>query len=270
MRTFVRECTLRPCIGRQRPRCDARKTRHLYGRHEPPWENFIVYDDATAGPAPHHHHGARIVGRGPASLARRAKKLAEQGYTAFMAKARTVTPRPPTIPEDAGALATSVMKAPPKVKSTASRPLNSNSPSVPGSNPRKDPRAVGYCFGGAVVLNMARDRRQPRGGCGLSRLARPQRPGKSGRDRQGKGPHPQRRGRSLQEAGCPTMRLKKDFDAAKANYRIIEYPGAVRAFTDPEATALGEKFNLPRLTATPRSARRSEGRADKFFAAFPP
>ena len=39
--------------------------------------------------------------------------------------------------------------------------------------------------------------------------------------------------------------LKKDFDAAKADYRIIEYPGAVHAFTNPEATALGEKFKLP-------------------------
>lgn len=39
--------------------------------------------------------------------------------------------------------------------------------------------------------------------------------------------------------------LKKDFDAAKADYRIIEYPGAVHAFTNPEATELGKKFNLP-------------------------
>ena len=39
--------------------------------------------------------------------------------------------------------------------------------------------------------------------------------------------------------------LKKDFDAAKADYRIIKYPGAVHAFTNPEATELGKKFNLP-------------------------
>ena len=39
--------------------------------------------------------------------------------------------------------------------------------------------------------------------------------------------------------------LKKDLDAAKADYRIIEYPGAVHAFTNPEATAIGQKFNLP-------------------------
>ena len=39
--------------------------------------------------------------------------------------------------------------------------------------------------------------------------------------------------------------LKKDFDAAKVDYRIIEYPGAVHAFTNPEAAELGKKFNLP-------------------------
>ena len=29
--------------------------------------------------------------------------------------------------------------------------------------------------------------------------------------------------------------LKKDFDAAKADHRVIEYPGAVHAFTNPQA-----------------------------------
>ena len=39
--------------------------------------------------------------------------------------------------------------------------------------------------------------------------------------------------------------LRKDFDAANAEYRVIEYPGAVHAFTNPEATELGQKFNIP-------------------------
>src|SRR5204862_337755 len=30
--------------------------------------------------------------------------------------------------------------------------------------------------------------------------------------------------------------LKKDMEAAKADYRVVEYPGAVHAFTNPEAT----------------------------------
>jgi dienelactone hydrolase len=39
--------------------------------------------------------------------------------------------------------------------------------------------------------------------------------------------------------------LKKDFDAATVDYRVIQYPGAVHALTNPEATELGNKFNLP-------------------------
>jgi dienelactone hydrolase len=60
--------------------------------------------------------------------------------------------------------------------------------------------------------------------------------------------------------------LKKDFDAAKADYRIIEYPGAVHAFTNPEATELGKKFNLP-LRYDAKVDQEAEAEAAKFFAA---
>jgi dienelactone hydrolase len=46
---------------------------------------------------------------------------------------------------------------------------------------------------------------------------------------------------------------------------VIEYPGAVHAFTNPEATALGKKFNLP-LAYTPKANKEVEGRSDKLFA----
>src|SRR5207249_1087975 len=39
--------------------------------------------------------------------------------------------------------------------------------------------------------------------------------------------------------------LKKDMQAAKADFRFVSLPGAVHAFTNPEATAAGKKFNLP-------------------------
>src|SRR5204862_6221338 len=60
--------------------------------------------------------------------------------------------------------------------------------------------------------------------------------------------------------------LKKDFDAAKADYRIIEYPGAVHAFTNPEATEAGKKFNLP-LAYNAEVDKQSKAEADKFFKA---
>ena len=60
--------------------------------------------------------------------------------------------------------------------------------------------------------------------------------------------------------------FKKDLDTAKADYRIIEYPGAVHAFTNPEATELGEKFNLP-LRYDAQVDREAKAEALKFFAA---
>jgi dienelactone hydrolase len=60
--------------------------------------------------------------------------------------------------------------------------------------------------------------------------------------------------------------LKKDFDAAKADYKIIEYPGAVHAFTNPEATELGKKFNLP-LRYDAKVDLEAKAEAAKFFAA---
>ena len=56
------------------------------------------------------------------------------------------------------------------------------------------------------------------------------------------------------------------YNAAKAEYRVIEYPGAVHAFTNPEATALGKKFNLP-LRYDAKVNKEAEGEASKFFTA---
>ena len=59
--------------------------------------------------------------------------------------------------------------------------------------------------------------------------------------------------------------LKADMDAARADYRVIEYSGAVHAFTNPEATALGKKFNLP-LRYDAKVNKEAEGEASRFFA----
>ena len=61
-------------------------------------------------------------------------------------------------------------------------------------------------------------------------------------------------------------RIKKDLDAAKADYRVIEYPGAVHAFTNPEATELGQKFNLP-LRYDAQVDHEAKTEASKFLAA---
>jgi dienelactone hydrolase len=39
--------------------------------------------------------------------------------------------------------------------------------------------------------------------------------------------------------------FKKEMAAARVNTQIFSYPGATHAFTNPEATELGKKHNLP-------------------------
>ena len=46
----------------------------------------------------------------------------------------------------------------------------------------------------------------------------------------------------------------------------MEYPGAVHAFTNPDATELGQKFNLP-LRYDAKVDREAKDEALKFFAA---
>ncbi len=224
-------------------------------------KGFVVYDDAVKtkqpgiimihewwGITPHMHNEA--------------KKFAQQGYTAFIADmygdAKTADN-----PKDAGALSSSVMKDPKAMESrfNAARAELAKQPSV---NPQHI-GAVGYCFGGAVVLNMAR------AGADLDAVAGfhaslglntpPPAPGTV-----------KAKVLILNGADDPFVKkeqyeaLKKDFDAAKADYRIVTYPGAVHAFTNPEATALGEKFNLP-LRYDAKADQESKAEAAKLFAA---
>ena len=41
------------------------------------------------------------------------------------------------------------------------------------------------------------------------------------------------------------VNFAREMKAAAVTDRSIDYPGAKHAFTNPEATALGKKFNLP-------------------------
>jgi dienelactone hydrolase len=191
-----------------------------------------------------------------------AQKFAKEGYTAFIADmygdAKTADN-----PKDAGALSGSVMKNPAVMESRfkAARDQLAKQPTV-------DPQriaAVGYCFGGAVVLNEARAGADLAGVVGFHATLGLNTPA----------PAPgtvKAKILILNGADDPFVKreqyeaLKKDFDAAKADYRIIEYPGAVHAFTNPEATELGKKFNLP-LRYNAEVDREAETEAAKFLAA---
>jgi dienelactone hydrolase len=224
-------------------------------------KGFVVYDDAVQGKRPgmvmvHEWWGITQ------HIHNEAQKFAQQGYTAFVADmygdARTADN-----PKDAGALSGSVMKDPKVMEArfNAARTKLAQHATV-------DPAhigAVGYCFGGTVVLNMAR------AGADLAAVAGFH--ASLGLNTPAPAPGTVKaKILILNGADDPLVKreqydtLKKDLDAAKADYRIMEYPGAVHAFTNPEATELGQKFNLP-LHYNAKVDREAKDEALKFFAA---
>src|SRR5205814_4244844 len=165
-------------------------------------------------------------------------------------------------PKDAGALSGSVMNNPTVMESrfNAARGQLAKQASV---NPQWI-GAVGYCFGGAVVLNMARAGADLAGVAGFHASLGLNTPA----------PAPgtvKAKILVLNGADDPFVKkeqyaaFKSDLDAAKADYKVIEYPGTVHAFTNPEATALGQKFNLP-LRYDAKGNEQAKAEASKLFA----
>src|SRR5215475_6340636 len=231
-----------------------------YSDGEATMKGFVVYDDATTAKRPGIIMVHEWWGITP-HMHTEAKKFAQQGYTAFIADmfgdAKTADN-----PKDAGALSGGVMKDPAAMESRfkAAQAELAKQPTV---NPAKL-GAVGYCFGGAVVLNMARSGDDLKAVAGFHASLGLNTPA----------PAPgavKAKVLILNGADDPFVKreqydaLKKDFDAAKADYRIIEYPGAVHAFTNPEATELGKKFNLP-LRYDAKADEEAKAEAAKLFA----
>ena len=71
-----------------------------------------------------------------------------------------------------------------------------------------------------------------------------QHPRPGARRREGEDPGPERRRRSLRQARA-IRRAQEGSRCGEGGVSDRRIPGAVHAFTNPEATALGQKFNLP-------------------------
>ena len=224
-------------------------------------KGFIVYDDASKAKRPgivvvHEWWGITRHVRDEA------RKFAGQGYTAFVADmygdAKTADN-----PKDAGALSGSVRKNPAAMQSrfNAAKDTLSKHATVDASKIG----AVGFCFGGSVVLDMARAGSDLKGvaafHAGLGAAVSPAEAGKV-----------KSRVLVLNGEADPFIKpdsieaFKKEMAAAKVDYRYISYPGAVHAFTNPEATEKGKQFNLP-LAYDADADRQSKAEASKFFSA---
>jgi dienelactone hydrolase len=222
-------------------------------------KGFVVYDNAKKGKRPgivvvHEWWGITKHTRAEA------QRFARQGYTVFVADmygdAKTADN-----PTDAGALMKSVMGDAALVQSrfAAAREQLARHATVDA----KKIGASGYCMGGAVVLSAAR------AGVDLSAVAafHPS----LGGYRTGPGPV-RAKVLVLNGADDPFNKpeqidaLKKDMAAAKVDLIFINYPGAVHAFTNPEATEKGKQYKIP-LAYNAKVDKESKAEADKFFQA---
>lgn len=222
-------------------------------------KGFVVYDDAVKGKRPgivvvHEWWGITKHTRAEA------RRFAQSGYTAFVADmygdAKTADN-----PTDAGALMKSVMGNAAAVQSrfNAAREQLAKHASVDA----KRIGASGYCMGGAVVLSAAR------AGADLAGVAafHPS----LGGYRTGPGPV-KAKVLVLNGADDPFNKpeqidgFKKDLEAAKVDLIFINYPGAVHAFTNPEATEKGQQYKIP-LAYNAEADKQSKAEAAKFFNA---
>ena len=170
----------------------------------------------------------------------RARMLAKLGYTA-LAVDMYGDGKQADHPEDAGKFSGEVMKniASAEARFRAAMDLVKKHPSVDHTKIA----AIGYCFGGGVVLHMARI------GTDLDAVV-------SFHGSLGSMHTPEPGSVKAEILAChgaddPFVKpetitaFKKELDEAKATYSFIAYDGAVHSFTNPGSDAFGKKFNLP-------------------------
>lgn len=202
-------------------------------------KGYLFWDDKVSGPRPgvlvvHEFWGLNDYAR------QRARMLAELGYTA-LALDMYGDGKVMTHPKDASEVMMSVLQHPDVAKQrfVAAKEFLQRQPTVA---PAKI-AAIGYCFGGATVLNMAQagvDLAAVISFHGLLPKPVPLAPGAV-------------KARVLVENGADDNMVtaaeieafKKQMDAAGANYRFDNYPGAKHGFTNPDADAIAKQFELP-------------------------
>jgi dienelactone hydrolase/uncharacterized protein YndB with AHSA1/START domain len=171
---------------------------------------------------------------------RRAKMLAELGYTAF-ALDMYGDGKLARHPEDATKFMNEVVQNAELTRKRflAALALLKSQPSV---NPEKI-AAVGYCFGGGVVLNMARMGVDLDGVVSFHGSLEPMRPVAPGTVKAEL--------LVLNGAADPFVTeeqkkaFKQEMEAAGVTYEFVDYPGVKHSFTNPGATETGREFGLP-------------------------
>ncbi len=188
----------------------------------------------------------------------RAKQLAELGYVA-MAVDMYGEGKIASHPKDAGKFSKKTMSDLPFAKKkflAAMKELKSH----PNVDPNKI-SAIGYCFGGAVVLAMARE------GIDLESVVsfHGSLPGNKFSSKKVKADVLVINGEADSFIKPETIeRFNKEMKNIKPEYKFVNIPGALHGFTNPEATANGKKFGIP-LQYDSRADRNSWKMMQDFF-----
>lgn len=211
----------------------------IYSANGTTMKGYIAYDDAVKGKRPavlvvHEWWGHNDYAR------KRANMLAELGYVA-LAVDMYGDGKQAQHPDDAGKFATEVSKNKPMAKArfeAAMKVLRDN----PHVNSQKL-AAVGYCFGGSVVLNMARAGEDLQGVASFHGGLSTDAPAEAGKVKA-----QVRSFTGADDKMIPAAQVeafKQEMEKAGVNYQAVVYPGAMHSFTNPAADEYGKKFNMP-------------------------
>ncbi len=202
-------------------------------------KGYVAYDGSVKG----KHPGVLVVHEwwGLNDYARkRARMLAGQGYTA-LALDMYGGGKQAHHPDDAQKFSSEVSKneALAKARFEAALELLKQQKDVDADNIG----AIGYCFGGSVVLNMARIGEPLKvvesfhGGLKTTHPAEP-------------GVVKARIASFTGEADpfIPAEQVaafRQEMDKAGVNYQVVTYPGVLHSFTSPDADKFAKEFKLP-------------------------
>ena len=202
-------------------------------------KGYLAFDRNVTGKRP----GVLVVHEwwGHNEYARkRARMLAEMGYTAF-AVDMYGEGKQAMHPDDAGKFSSELMKNfdTAKERFIAAMEFLKKQPTVdPGRI-----AAIGYCFGGGIVLNMARQGFDLKGVASFHGSLTAVKPAQQGGVK----------ARILVLNGTDDKfvtqeqigAFRQEMRNAGADFQVIEYPGAIHSFTNPDADEYAKKFNLP-------------------------
>lgn len=202
-------------------------------------KGYLAYDDSIKGRRPgvlvvHEWWGLNDYAR------QRARMLAKLGYTAF-ALDMYGKGRQAAHPDDAKKFSGEVMSDMPMAKARFEAALDvlRKEPTVDASHLA----AIGYCFGGGVVLAMARSGLDLAGVASFHGMLATNHPAGPGDIKT-----PILVMTGAEDPFVPPDQVasfRKEMDKARADYKVIVYPGAKHSFTNPGADKYGKEFNLP-------------------------